>query len=98
MNVSSIKKSQKESLIFRTIAQLFSQTTLDDQKLQGLAVSRVKLSDDKGVAIIYFYAPGGLEEFKEKLKALLLYKSSLRRALARIDRLPIYARTHIQIR
>lgn len=46
-------------------------------------VSRVKLSDDKGVCIIFFYTTGGLEEFKQKLKILLLYKGSLRRALAR---------------
>ena len=83
MSTQSIKKSQKESLLFRAIAQLFADTTLDDKRLIGVAVSRVKLSDDKGVATVYFYTPGGLEEFKEKLKTILLYKSSLRRALAR---------------
>ena len=82
MSVSSIKKSQKESLLFRAIAQLFSQTTLDDSRLQGIAVNRVKLSDDKGYANIYFYTPGGPAEFKEKLPIILLYKASLRRALA----------------
>lgn len=82
MNVSSIKKSQKESLLFRSIAQLFAQTTLDDARLQGVAVNRVKLSDDKGHATVYFYTPGGLAEFKEKLPFILLYKNSLRKALA----------------
>ena len=33
---SSIKKSQKESLLFRAISQLFNQTMLDDKKLEGL--------------------------------------------------------------
>lgn len=83
MSVSSIKKSQKESLIFKAIAQLFAQTTLDDTRLQTVTVNRVKLSDDKGVASVYFYMPGGFAEFKEKLPIILLYKSSLRRALAR---------------
>lgn len=83
MSVQSIKKSQKESLFFRAISQLFAQTILDDARLHGLAVNRVKLSDDKGVATIFFYIPGGLAEFKEKLPFIVLYKSSLRRALAR---------------
>jgi len=83
MSTQSIKKSQKESLLFRAIAKLFAETAQDDQRLLGVAVSRVKLSDDKGVAVVYFYLPGGLEEFKDKLKTILLYKSSLRRALAR---------------
>jgi len=83
MNVSSIKKSQKESQLFRAIAALFSQTTLDDARLQGIAVNRVKLSDDKSHATIYFYAVGGQPEFKEKLPFILLYKNSLRKALAK---------------
>lgn len=83
MSIQSIKKSQKESLIFKVIAKLFAQTTLDDARLQGIMLNRVKLSDDKGVATLFFYAPGGFEEFKEKLPILVLYKSSLRRSLAR---------------
>lgn len=83
MSVSSIKKSQKESLLFRAIANLFAQTTLDDNRLAGVAVNRVKLSDDKSHATVYFYTAGGLAEFKEKLPLILLYKASLRRALAR---------------
>lgn len=82
MSVSSIKKSQKESLIFRAIANLFAAQALDDPRLSGVAVNRVKLSDDKGVATVYFYTAGGIPEFKEKLPFILLYKSSLRRALA----------------
>lgn len=58
------------------------QTTLDDKRLEGIFVNRVKLSDDKGVCIVFFYTPGGLSEFKEKLPFILLYKSSLRKALA----------------
>jgi ribosome-binding factor A len=82
MSVHSIKKSQKESLLFRAIAQLFSSTTQDDARLAGIAVNRVKLSDDKGVATVFFYTSGGLAEFKEKLPTILLYKNSLRKALA----------------
>ncbi len=83
MSVSSIKKSQKESLLFRAIAQLFSQTMLDDKKLQGLFINRVKLSDDKSVCTVYFYTTGGFADFKEKLQTLILYKPSMRHALAK---------------
>ncbi len=55
---------------------------LDDKKLEGLFVNRVKLSDDKSVCTIFFYAAGGLADFKEKLPIILLYKGSLRKALA----------------
>lgn len=84
MSVSSIKKSQKEALLFRSISELFRETTLEDKNLANLFVNRVKLSDDKSVCTIFFYAPGGLAEFKEKLGTLLLYKGSLRRALAKM--------------
>ncbi len=83
MSVSSIKKSQKESLLFRAIAQLFSQTMLDDKRLGGMFVNRVQLSDDKSVCTIFFYTSGGVADFKEKLPFLILYKSSLRHALAK---------------
>ncbi|CAN5216091.1 hypothetical protein BH09DEP1_BH09DEP1_3690 [soil metagenome] len=82
MSVSSIKKSQKESQLFRAIANLFTQTMMDDKKLQGLFINRVKLSDDKGVCTVYFYTAGGFEDFKEKLQTLILYKPSMRHALA----------------
>ncbi len=84
MSVSSIKKSQKEALLFRSISELFRETTLDDKNLANLFVNRVKLSDDKSVCTIFFYCVGGAAEFKEKLQTLLLYKGSLRRALAKM--------------
>jgi ribosome-binding factor A len=82
-SISSIKKSQKETQLYRAISELFTQTALDDPRLQGIAVNRVKLSDDKSVCNIFFYCANGLAEFKEKLPFILLYKSSLRRALAK---------------
>jgi ribosome-binding factor A len=83
MSTQSIKKSQKESLLYRVISQLIATTTLDDNRLTGVMVNRVKLSDDKGVCTVFFYTAGGLAEFEQKLPFLLLYKSSLRRALAK---------------
>ncbi len=81
-SLSHIKRSQKESLLFREISQLFLQATLDDPRLEGLFVNRVQLSPDKGLCTVFFYTPQGEEAFKEKRSILTLYKPSLRKALA----------------
>lgn len=81
-SVSTIKKAQKESLLFREISKLFGQTILDDSRLMGLCVNRVKLSPDKGVATVYFYTAQGESHFNELFHVLVLYKPSLRKALA----------------
>ena len=81
-SVSTIKRAQKESLLFREISRLFMQTALDDTRLQGLCVNRVKLSPDKGVCTVYFYTAQGPEYFDQLLDVLKLYKPSLRKALA----------------
>lgn len=81
--VGSIKKSQKESLFYKEISRLFLDLTLDNSNLLGLTLTRVKLSQDKGVCIVYFYTPNGASEFKDKLEYLILYRPSLRKALAK---------------
>lgn len=81
-SVSAIKKAQKESLLFREISQLFMQTALDDSRLSSVCISRVKLSPDKGVCTVYFYTPEGETRFSELLNVLILYKPSLRSAIA----------------
>lgn len=81
-SVSNVKRAQKESLFFREVSQLFAEASLDDTRLHGLTLNRVQLSPDKGMLTIYFYTPLGEERFKELLKTLLLYKSSMRKALA----------------
>ncbi|MDR3647428.1 MAG: 30S ribosome-binding factor RbfA [Candidatus Babeliales bacterium] len=81
--LSNIKKSQKESLLLREISTIFSRAAIDDKNLQDAYISRVKLSDDKGVCYIFFYCPEGEDFFNEKLKMLKLYKPSLRKAIAK---------------
>lgn len=83
MSTQSIKKSQKESLLYRALCELIVTATRDDSRLSGMMVNRVKLSDDKAVCTVFFYMTGGLAEFNQKLPSLLLYKNSLRRALAK---------------
>lgn len=81
-SVSERKKAQKESLLFQEISKLFHEIVLDDKRLEGLMVNRVALSKDKGAINIFFYALGGEQEFQEKFNFLILYKPSLRKAIA----------------
>jgi len=81
--VRDIKKAQKERLLLREISTLFAQTARDDQRLVGLSINKVKLSPDKGMCYVYFYTPGGKEQFDHILEFLTLYKPSLRSALAK---------------
>lgn len=78
----NIRRAQKESLFLREILQLFTQAAMDDKRLIGISVSRVSLSDDKSVCTVFFYNSGGIEEFKKIFNVLVLYKPSLRKALA----------------
>lgn len=55
---------------------------MDHQQLIGLSISRVELSDNKGLCSIFFYSPEGQEVFEQKFDTLLLFRNSLRRALA----------------
>ena len=79
---SAIKRAQKESLLMQELSKMLLQLSLDDNRLQGIFINRVKLSQDKGVLTVYFYMSEGLEAFQEKLHILILYKPSLRKALA----------------
>ena len=82
MSVSDIKRSQKESLLFREVASLFLQLTLDNPILSGLSITRTQLSSDKSVCKILFYHPEGKAKFDELLEVLKLYRPSVRKALA----------------
>ena len=82
--VSEIKRAQRESLLSKKIASLLSTIALDDPRIAGLMLNRVQLSPDKGVATLYFYTPEGQEAFREKLEILILYKPSIRSALAKL--------------
>jgi ribosome-binding factor A len=81
--VSDIKRAQKTSLFLRAITTLFSQLTADNEELRSLYVNRIELTPDKSVCYVLFYSPLGIEEFNKKLSFLILYKPSLRAALAK---------------
>ena len=82
--IRALKRAQKEALIRKEFSKLFLNIKLEDPELQDLYINRVKLSSDKSVAHIFFYIDGGQDVFNEKLKKLILYKPSLRKALSQL--------------
>ena len=83
MSKPTIKQAQKESYYFREIANLFRQIAIDDSRLEGIYINKVRLSSDGGTCIVLFLSQKNREDFEEKLQTLILYKPSLRAALAK---------------
>lgn len=81
--LSDIKHAQKESLLMREISRHLLNIIVEDKKLDGLSVTRVKLSPEKGRCTVFFFSHFGETDFKEKLQYLILYKPSLRSAIAK---------------
>lgn len=79
----SIKIAQRESLLLKEISQLFHNAAMDDARLSGVFINKVGLSADKGICTVYFYTPEGKKKFDEVLSTLILYKPSIRAALAK---------------
>ena len=82
--VASIKRSQKESLLLRELSKMLHQLSLDDKALEGLIINKVELSKNKGFCYVYFYDSAGPETFRQKLNSIVLYKPTMRKALASI--------------
>ena len=78
-----IKRAQRESYFFREISNLFLKITIDEPRLSGMYINKVSLSSDGGTCTVLFLASQGRAEFEEKLPLLILYKPSLRSALAK---------------
>jgi len=79
-----IKRAQRESYYYKEISQLLHQIAADDNRISGLFINRIELSSDGGTCTILFLTQNGKPEFEEKLKSLVLYKASLRTALAKM--------------
>ncbi len=78
-----IRKAQRESYFHQEISKLFRQIAIDESSLNGLFINRVQLSSDGGTCVVLFLATNGRPEFEEKLPTLVLYKPSMRSALAK---------------
>lgn len=81
--ISKIKHAQKTSFYLREISDLFLKISLDEIALQELYVTRVELSSDKSFCTVFFHTPTGKEGFEKAKQILILYKPSLRSALAK---------------
>jgi ribosome-binding factor A len=80
--VRSIKQSKKESLFYQELSTLFMKVAFDEPLFHGLTLNRVALSADGGICFMFFYTAGGKEAFEKLMPKLILYKPSLRKALA----------------
>lgn len=80
--LADIKRAQKESLLLRELSNYYLRITMDDARLRDISLNRVKLSKDKSVCTLFFFTPKGLPVFQELLPILILYKPSMRKALA----------------
>jgi ribosome-binding factor A len=77
-----VRRAKKAALFLKEISSLFYQAAQDNPELKDLYPSRVKFSPDMGMCTIYFYSPHGREFFEQKKKTLILFKPSLRTAVA----------------
>ncbi len=78
-----VRRAQKESFLLRQIADAFLRISLDEPRLHGLYINRVQLSPDRSKCYVYFHSPEGVDDFKAKLSTLILYKPSIRTAVAK---------------
>lgn len=79
----TIKEEQRKSFYMRHIAQLLLSAAADEPSLLQLQVTRLDFSAGKGAVHVYFSCLGGKSVFDDLLETLKLYRSSLRKALAR---------------
>ena len=80
--LADIKRAQKESLLLRELSSYYLRIAMDDARLDNITLNRVQLSKDKSVCTLYFFTPNGKADFDEKLPFLIMYKPSMRKALA----------------
>jgi len=79
-----IKRARKESLLLKEISNFFLRIVQEEPSLQGLYISHVRLSSDYGICSVFFHTSDGKKKFEEQLPLLILYKPSLRSAIAKV--------------
>jgi len=83
-----VRRSKKKAYFLREISSLISRISYDEPLIAALYVTRVELSEDTGVCYIYFsvYQSKTIEQkmeaFENARQRLVLYKGSMRNALA----------------
>jgi ribosome-binding factor A len=81
-----IKHAQRESFLLREVSTSFLRISYDEPRLGPLYVDHVRLSPDGSRCIVFFFSSAGGEElFQELMPLLILYKPSIRTALAKVS-------------
>lgn len=84
---STIKREQRKSFLLRTISPLIHKITTEEPhncpELGSTYITRIDLSADGGICYVYFWSAQGEESFSKTRGTLILYKPSLRTALAK---------------
>lgn len=83
MESRDVRRAKKAALFLKEISELFYQAAQDNADIKDLYPSRVKFSADLGICNVLFFSPHGKEYFDRKLPLLILFKPSLRTAVAK---------------
>lgn len=81
--VRAIKQAQRESFLLREISSLYLRIMQDNPALSGVYITNVMLSSDGSTATIYLHSTQGQAHYEEIKDTLILYKPSIRTALAK---------------
>ena len=81
--VRAIKQAQRASFLLREISSLYLRVMQDNPVLNGVYITNVMLSSDGSTATVYFHSPQGQDHYEQIKNTLILYKPSIRTALAK---------------
>lgn len=81
-----IKREQRKSFYLREISKMIMDIAHDEPILLDICPTRVDFSTGDGMCYVYFSSRNDEPGFKKALETLVLYKPSLRKALASITR------------
>lgn len=84
----NVKREQKKSFYLRELSALLTKIAIDEPGLAQIFITRIELSNDGGICYIYCSSYQGANDqekelvFNEARELLVLYKPSMRKALA----------------
>ncbi len=79
-----VKRKRKEAMIARNLAPLLQNIFKEQESLKDLFISRIELSKDGGLCIIYLSSFSNSDKSKPDIDTLKLFAPSTRKALANI--------------
>lgn len=79
---SAIRRARRQSILYNLITSALRQKALDDPSLNPLVITRVELSPSGGMIHIFCTHPDGKAGYEKIRPQLVLYRPSLRAAIA----------------